>query len=57
MGNKYSLKNYQATILPERNYISDLINNEEKHWEIVEEKEYNDILEQCKKSKEKVDWL
>jgi hypothetical protein len=57
MGNKYSLKNYQATILPDRNYISDLIKNEGNHWEIIDEEEYNEILDQCKKSKEKVDWL
>lgn len=57
MGNNYSVKHYKATILPDRNYISDLIKNEGNHWEIIEETDFNEVLANCEKSKQKVDWL
>lgn len=57
MGNNYSLKYYKATILPDRNYISDLIKNEGNHWKIIDEREFNEALKNCQQSKQKVDWL
>jgi hypothetical protein len=57
MGNNYSLKHYKATILPDRNYISDLIKNEGNHWKIIEEYEFNEALKNCEQNKQKVDWL
>lgn len=57
MGNNYSLKYYKATILPDRNYIADLIKNEGNHWEIIDEREFNEALKICEQSKQKVDWL
>lgn len=57
MGNNYSLKNYKAKILPDRNYIMDLINNEKNHWEIIDEMEFNNTLKKCEETKQKVDWL
>lgn len=57
MGNNYSLKNYKATILPDRNYIIDLINNEGEHWKIIDEVEFNQTLASCEEKMQKVDWL
>lgn len=57
MGNNYSLKKYKASILPDRNYISDLIKNEGNHWKIIDEWEFNEALKNCEHNKQKVDWL
>lgn len=57
MGNYYSLKNYKATILPDRNYIIDLIKNKGNHWVIIDEMEFNYALKKCEETKQKVDWL
>jgi hypothetical protein len=43
MGNKYSLHQFRASILPDRNYIYDLTFEYEKNWLLIEEKEYEEV--------------
>ncbi len=43
MGSKYSLHQFKAAILPDRNYIYDLTFDYEKNWVKIEEEEYEKI--------------
>lgn len=43
LGNKITLHQFTAKILPDRNYISDLTFDYHKHWEVVDTKEYEDL--------------
>ncbi len=47
MGKFYFIHKLEAKILPERNLIMDLINNEGGPWEEVSEETYNSFLIDC----------
>ena len=40
-GEKYFLYQFTAKILPDRNFISDMLQNHNDYWEIITESEYN----------------
>lgn len=42
-GNKYFLYHFTAKILPDRNFISDMLKNTGGNWETITESEYNSI--------------
>ncbi|MBL7892637.1 MAG: hypothetical protein JNL63_08400 [Bacteroidia bacterium] len=42
-GNKYFLYQFTAKILPDRNFISDMLKNHEGNWEIITELEYSTV--------------
>ncbi len=43
MGGKYTLHQFKATILPDRNYIYDLTFDYKNNWILIEENEYEEI--------------
>jgi hypothetical protein len=43
MGNKYSLHKFKASILPDRNFINDMINDYHSNWIEISEKEYKEV--------------
>ncbi len=47
VGGYYELHHIKATILPERNYISDLINNSEGYYVEATQNEYRQKLAWC----------
>ncbi len=47
MGSYYFQHILAAKILPERNLISDIINNEGERWTVIPEEEYNTFLKHC----------
>ena len=49
-GNGIKKYTFKAKILPDRNYISDLVYNKDKNWIEIEEKEYNKISSMEKSS-------
>tara|TARA_R110000868_G_C10598184_1_gene740234 strand:+ start:376 stop:609 length:234 start_codon:yes stop_codon:yes gene_type:complete len=44
-GKKVEHYHIQAKILPDRNYIQDLLSADEAYWEIIDLKEFNDFIE------------
>ncbi len=44
LGKKVEVYNIEAKILPERNFIQDMLVNEGNHWLIIDEKEFNKFL-------------
>lgn len=44
MGDQYTLHQFKATILPDRNFIYDLTFDYERNWVEIEEEEYNTTL-------------
>lgn len=50
-GNYYSVINLHAKILPERNFITDMLKNENNNWVEISGSEYEAILSQVKKTK------
>lgn len=42
-GDKYYLHMFTAKILPDRNFISDMLHNYEEHWEAITESEFKSI--------------
>jgi hypothetical protein len=50
IGNKYSIIDIEAKILPERNYISDLIVNDQGFWQETNELEYERMLKYCEEN-------
>jgi len=49
MGSKYSLHQFKATILPDRNYIYDLTFDYEKNWIQIDESEYEEVKKKLNK--------
>lgn len=47
MGKSYSVTEFKAKILPDRNYIHDLTYNYEGNWEKISEAEYDEKLAWC----------
>jgi hypothetical protein len=43
LGNNVKIHVFEAKILPDRNYISDLTYNYKEHWVLCNESEYNQI--------------
>ena len=43
LGNRYTLHVIQSKILPDRNFISDMINNHGGHWVMIDEAEYEQM--------------
>ena len=50
-GNYYSIITIQAKILPERNFIEDLLKNEQGNWVEISAKEYDNKLNEVKTTK------
>lgn len=48
MGKKVEKFSFKAKILPDRNYLQDLLFNYEDYWESIDEQEFNDFLEKSK---------
>jgi len=44
----YSLFIYKVKILPDRNFIFDMLYNYQLHWEVIEEEEYEKIKSNIK---------
>ena len=42
LGDKHIIHHFIAKILPDRNYIYDLTQNYQGHWEVITEKEYQE---------------
>ena len=42
-GTKHTLHEFTAKILPDRNFISDMLHNYSENWEAITEAEYNAI--------------
>lgn len=51
IGSKYSIHQLKASILPDRNYIIDLIENQEKNYLEISEKEYLQLIKSWKEEK------
>lgn len=47
MGPYYSIHHFQAKILPDRNFIADMIALEGNSWEEVTEADYQGFLKKC----------
>ncbi len=45
LGSSKTIHYFKAKILPDRNYIADLITNENNHWLNCESKEYESLKE------------
>jgi hypothetical protein len=43
LGTNKTIHYFKAKILPDRNYISDLISNENNHWLVCDSKEYEEL--------------
>lgn len=43
LGNKYSLHCFKASILPDRNYVYDMLFDYSNHWKKIEAAEYDAI--------------
>ena len=54
IGKKYILFEIEATILPERNLIHDLIENEKQKLVKIDEREFLDRLSFCKENLEEI---
>jgi hypothetical protein len=52
IGKKYLFFSIHATQLPERNYIKDLIENDQGHLKRITEEEYEEAKKQCTLDKE-----
>ena len=47
LGDKCTVHYFTAKILPDRNYVADLIANTKKNWEEVAEEEYMNKKKEC----------
>lgn len=47
LGSRYSLFEMEAKILPDRNFVSDLIQNAGGHWEEITEAEFEAFYLDC----------
>lgn len=43
VGEKYFLYQFTARILPDRNFISDMLHNYNDNWDVITETEYDKI--------------
>ncbi len=50
VGSKYSLHQFIAKILPDRNYIYDLTFDYQNHWLVIEKEEYEEIKEKSNRN-------
>lgn len=48
MGNYYQLSDFRAQILPDRNFIRDMIDNEGGYWNTSSAEEYDQWVSYCK---------
>ncbi len=48
LGSSFSVHRFKAGILPDRNYIADLISNEHNNWIVISETEYEAKLNYCR---------
>lgn len=55
IGKYYRLEHFHARILPDRNYIMDMIENRESNWEISSEKEFEYWKAYCPENLQKLD--
>lgn len=50
-GNHYSINTLHAKILPDRNFIDDLLKNENGNWVDISEEEYENMLMEVRSTK------
>ncbi len=50
VASNYSCTTFAAKILPDRNFINDMLLNEENQWVVITEQEYNAAKERCENS-------
>lgn len=43
LGSKVILNSFEAKILPDRNFLNDMLTNYGNHWLVIDEVEYNSI--------------
>ncbi len=43
LGSKVILNSFEAKILPDRNFLNDMLTNYGNHWIVIDEVEYNSI--------------
>lgn len=51
LGKKLEMYAIEAKILPDRNYIQDLLYNYDDHWEKLDEQSFNDFIKSHDASK------
>ena len=49
IGENYSLLQFKATILPDRNLIADMLENLNNQWDIINESIYLEKLNDCRR--------
>lgn len=54
MGSRYSLISIKAKILPDRNYITDMITMENDHWIASSEEEFERALKECRQNRKEL---
>lgn len=48
LGTKHRSHHFKAKILPDRNFISDMLFDYDNHWDVIKEDEYLFILQKAK---------
>ena len=49
IGSIYLLSKFEVKIMPDRNFIQDMLFDYVTNWDVIEEKEYNEHLNRVKK--------
>ena len=55
LGKTYSVRNVKAQIMPDRNYIHDMVYNYEKYWKVISEEEYKQAKKHCEEHLERME--
>ena len=53
IGHSYSIHHIKAKILPDRNFISDMLFDYQKNWQAIEQAEYENKLRECEEKLKK----
>ncbi len=48
VGEKYYLFHFEVKILPDRNFISDMLNKYEEHWDVISEDDFDSALKEVR---------
>ena len=49
IGSNYLLSKFEVKIMPDRNFIQDMLFDYTANWDVIEEEEYNEQLNRVKK--------
>jgi hypothetical protein len=47
-GNRYQSFHFKANILPDRNFVQDMVTDYEAHWDKIEASVFEEVLAKCK---------